>query len=145
MMRHLHSGRSTSITTAPESPSEELGRRQKRYAVMAVIFIATFTSAALLHRDTALALLLCGVAMTTLVLSVIGANVRSPRRRPVCRGHIVNETQATALGPGQAPAKIVEGHDAVLIVPGASRMISALLRGHATRALLRTATLRNIY
>jgi hypothetical protein len=57
---------------------------------MAAIFIATFTSAALLHRDTALALLLCGVAMTTLVLAVIGANVRSPRR-PAGSGHVVNE------------------------------------------------------
>jgi hypothetical protein len=47
---------------------------------MAAIFIASFTSAALLHRDTAVALVLCGVAMTTLVLAVIGANVRSPRR-----------------------------------------------------------------
>jgi hypothetical protein len=49
---------------------------------MAVIFVASFTVAALLHRDTALALLLCGVAMTTLVAAVIGANIRSPRRRP---------------------------------------------------------------
>jgi hypothetical protein len=58
---------------------------------MAAIFIASFTSAALLHSDTVLALLLCGVAMTTLVLSVIGANVRSPRRRRVGPGHVVNE------------------------------------------------------
>jgi hypothetical protein len=80
MMGRGHSHPPTSITTASESPAEELGRRQKRYAVMAAIFVATFTAAALLHRDTALALLLCGVAMATLVLSVIGANGRSPRR-----------------------------------------------------------------
>jgi hypothetical protein len=75
-----HSDRPASITNAPESPSEELSRRQRRYAGMAVIFVASFTAAAILHRDTALALLLCGVAMATLVLAVIGANVRSPRR-----------------------------------------------------------------
>jgi hypothetical protein len=57
---------------------------------MAAIFIASFTSAALLHRHTGVALLLCGVAMTTLVLSVIGANVRSPRRA-AGSGHVVNE------------------------------------------------------
>jgi hypothetical protein len=81
-MRHVRSNRPAVITSAPESLTQELDRRQRRYAVMAVIFVASFTVAALLHRDTALALLLCGVAMTTLVAAVIGANIRSPRRRP---------------------------------------------------------------
>ena len=80
MTRHDRSGRPASITNAPETPSEELSRRQRRYAVMAAIFVASFTAAAVLHRDTAVALLLCVVAMATLVLAVIGANVRSPRR-----------------------------------------------------------------
>jgi hypothetical protein len=80
MARFGHSDRPVSITTAPESPSEELGRRRRRYAAMAAIFIASFTAAALLHGDTAVALALCGIAMATLVVSVIGANVRSPRR-----------------------------------------------------------------
>lgn len=48
---------------------------------MAVIFIGSFTAAALLHRYTVVALVLCGVAMVTLLLAVIGANVRSPRGR----------------------------------------------------------------
>jgi hypothetical protein len=90
MTRHGHSDLPVSITTAPESPAEELGRRQRRYAVMAAIFIASFASAGLLHRFTAVALLLCAVAMTTLVLSVIGANVRSPRRRPG-PDHVISE------------------------------------------------------
>src|SRR4051794_24838214 len=103
MMRHGRSDRPESITTAPESPSEELGRRQRRYAVMAAIFIASFTSAALLHRHTVLALLLCGVAMTPLVLSVIGANVRAPRRRPADPGHVVNEHRQLRSTPAARP------------------------------------------
>jgi hypothetical protein len=103
MMRHRRSDRPASITTAPESPSEELGRRQRRYAMMAVIFIVSFTSAALLYRDTALALLLCGVAMTTLVLSVIGANVRSPRRRPAGPSHVVNEQRQLHSAQAKRP------------------------------------------
>jgi hypothetical protein len=102
-MRRVHSDRPASITTAPENPAEELGRRQRRYAVMAVIFIASFTSAALLHRETAVALLLCGVAMTTLVLSVIGANVRSPRRRRAGPGHVVNEHRHLRSAPAKRP------------------------------------------
>ena len=90
-MRRVHTHRPASITNVPESPSEELGRRQRRYAVMAAIFITSFTAAALLYRHTALALLLCGVAMTTLVLAVIGANVRSPRRGHAGPGRIVDE------------------------------------------------------
>ncbi len=70
---------------------------------MAVIFIASFTAAALLHRDTALALLLCGVAMTTLVWSVIGANVRSPRRRPAGPGRIVTEHRKLPSDPAKRP------------------------------------------
>jgi hypothetical protein len=91
MMRHRHPDRPAVITTAPESFSDELGRRKTRYAIMAAIFIASFTSAALLHRGTALALLLCGVAIVTLVLAVFAANVRSPRRRPASPGHVGNE------------------------------------------------------
>jgi hypothetical protein len=70
---------------------------------MAAIFIASFTSAALLHRDTALALVLCGVAMTTLVLSVIGANVRSPQRRPAGAGHVVNQHSQLRSAPATRP------------------------------------------
>jgi hypothetical protein len=70
---------------------------------MAAIFIASFTSAALLHRDTAVALLLCGVAIATLVLSVISANVRSPRRRPAGPGHIVNEHGQLRSVPAKHP------------------------------------------
>jgi hypothetical protein len=71
---------------------------------MAAIFIATFTSAALLHSDTVLALLLCGVAMTTLVLSVIGANVRSPRRRRLAApGHVVNVQRQLPSAPAKRP------------------------------------------
>lgn len=101
-MRRVHSDRPASITTAPESPSEELRRRQRRYAVMAAIFIASFTAAALLHRDTAVALLLSGVSMTTLVLAVIGANVRSPRRR-VGLGHVVDEHRQLRSAPAKRP------------------------------------------
>ena len=101
-MRHVHPQRPASITTAPENPSEELRRRQRRYAVMAVIFVASFTAAALLYRDTALALLLCGVAMTTLVLAVIGANVRSPRRR-AGPGRVVNDHRQLRPAPPKRP------------------------------------------
>lgn len=67
---------------------------------MAVIFIGSFTSAALLHRYTAVALLLCGVAIATLVVSVIGANVRSPRRWRGGVSHIADEPR-----PRSVPAK----------------------------------------
>lgn len=69
------------ITSAPESPPEELRRRQRRYAAMAVIFIGCFSAAAVLHSHQVLALVLCAVAIVTLVLAVIGANVRLPRGR----------------------------------------------------------------
>lgn len=103
MMRHGHSDRPALITTAPESRSQELGRRQTRYAIMAAIFIGSFSSAALLHRDTALALLLCAVAITTLVVAVIGANVRSPRRRPASPVHVVNEGSQLRSAPARRP------------------------------------------
>jgi hypothetical protein len=67
---------------------------------MAAIFIASFTSAGLLHRFTAVAVLLCGVAMTTLVLAVIGANMRSPRRRP---GHVISEHRQLGSAPAKRP------------------------------------------
>jgi hypothetical protein len=103
MLRHVRSDRPALITTAPESAKEELERRQRRYAVMAAIFIASFTAGALLHRDTALALLLCGIAMMTLVAAVIGANVRSPRRRPNGLGHPVHEERQLPSPPGEHP------------------------------------------
>ena len=103
MLRHVRSDRPALITTAPESAKEELDRRQRRYAVMAAIFIASFTAGALLHRDTALALLLCGIAMMTLVAAVIGANVRSPRRRPNGLGHPVHEERQLPSPPGEHP------------------------------------------
>ena len=102
MTRHRHSDRPTSITTVPESPSEELARRQRRYAVMAAVFIGCFTAAALLHRDTAVAVLLSVVAMMTLVLAVIGANVRSPRRRTGPRP-VANEQRQLRSGPAKRP------------------------------------------
>ncbi len=69
---------------------------------MAAIFITSFTAAALLHNDTALALLLAGVAMVTLVLAVIGANVRSPRRAG--RGHLISEQkQLNSAAPKRRP------------------------------------------
>jgi hypothetical protein len=69
---------------------------------MAAVFIASFAAAALLHRFTVVALLLCGVAMTTLVLSVISANVRSPRRRagPV---RVHNEHRQLSSAPTERP------------------------------------------
>ncbi len=70
------------ITSAAESPRKELERRRRRYGLLAVIFIGSFTAAGLLHRETVVALLLCGVSMVTLVVAVIGANTRKPRRRP---------------------------------------------------------------
>ena len=70
------------ITSAPEGPGEELARRQRRYAWSACVFIGSFTAATVLHRETVLALLLCGVAMVTLVAAVVGANTRTPQRRP---------------------------------------------------------------
>jgi hypothetical protein len=70
---------------------------------MAAIFIASFSSAALLHRDTALALLLCGVAIVTLVLAVIGANVRSPRRRPASPVHVVDRHKHLRSAPARRP------------------------------------------
>jgi hypothetical protein len=58
-------------------------------ATMAVIFTACFSAGALAHRHAALALLLCGIAMFTLVTAVIAANGRSRRHsgldHPVCR------------------------------------------------------------
>jgi hypothetical protein len=82
MQRHARSNRPAVITSASESPGEELKRRQRRYALLATIFIGSFTAAGLLHRETVLALFLCGVSMVTLVAAVIGANTRAPRRRP---------------------------------------------------------------
>jgi hypothetical protein len=82
MQRHARSNRPTVITSVPESPGEELARRQRRYVLSAVIFIGSFTAAGLLHRDTVLALFLCGLSIVTLVTAVIGANIRTPRRRP---------------------------------------------------------------
>lgn len=54
MMRHVSRSAGVHIDFAGE-PLGGVGRRQRRYAIMAAIFIASFTSAALLHHDTALA------------------------------------------------------------------------------------------
>jgi len=102
-MRRVRSDRPTSITTAPESISAELRRRQRRYAFMAAIFISSFTSAALLHRHTVLALSLCGLAAVTLVLAVIGANIRSPRR-PGRPAHVVSESRQLRSSPDNRPS-----------------------------------------
>jgi dolichol kinase len=82
MQRHARANRPALITSAPENPGEELERRRRRYALSAAIFIGSFTAAALLHRETVLALVLCVVAIVTLVAAVIGANTPKPRRRP---------------------------------------------------------------
>jgi hypothetical protein len=71
--------------------------------VLAAVFIASFTAAALLHRFTAVALVLCGVATTTLVWAVIGANVRSPRRRRARLGLVVDEHKQLRSGPAKRP------------------------------------------
>lgn len=81
-MQHARSNRPAVITSVAESPGEELKRRERRYVLSAAVFIGSFTAAGLLHRETVLALCLCGVSMVTLVMAVIGANVRAPRRRP---------------------------------------------------------------
>jgi len=70
---------------------------------MAAVFIASFTLAALLHRYTTVALVLCGVAMTTLVLAVIGANVRSPRRPRASTGHVASQRGQLSSGPAKRP------------------------------------------
>src|ERR1700761_7895278 len=103
MMRRHRPDRPALITTAPESPSQELGRRQRRYAIMAAIFVGSFTAAALLHRETALALLLCAVATATLVLAVIGANLRAPRRRAGSPGPVANERRRLRSSPPERP------------------------------------------
>src|SRR5436305_15040718 len=82
MQRHARANRPAVITSAPESPGDELERRRRRYALSAAIFLGSFTAAGLLYRETVLALFLCGVSMVTLVTAVIGANIRAPRRRP---------------------------------------------------------------
>ena len=89
-MRHVRSNRPALITAAPESPGDELDRRRKRYAIMAVIVISSFTASGLAYRHTALALLLCGIAMITLPAAVITANVRARPRRPHGRGHLLS-------------------------------------------------------
>ena len=63
MQWHARSNRPAVITSVPESPGEELERRRRRYALSAAIFIGSFTAAGLLHRETVLALLLCGVSI----------------------------------------------------------------------------------
>ena len=82
MQRHARSHRPAVITSVPESPGEELARRRRRYVLLAVVFIGSFTAAGLLHRETVLALFLCGVSIVALVTAVIGANIRTPRRPP---------------------------------------------------------------
>jgi hypothetical protein len=98
MQRHARSDRPALITSASEGPDDELRRRRTRYAIMAVICIACFTASGLVHRDTVLALLLCGIAMITLPAAVITANVRSRPRRPHRLDHLVR-------GPRQMPGQ----------------------------------------
>jgi hypothetical protein len=103
MLRRVGSNRPALITAAPESPDDELDRRRKRYAIMAVVFVACFTAGALAHRDTVLALLLCGIAIVTLLAAVITANVRSRPRRPNGLGHLVCGTQQLPQPPAGQP------------------------------------------
>jgi hypothetical protein len=69
---------------------------------MAANSIASFRSAAVLHPETVFAALLCGVALTTLLLSVILADARSPWQstRP---GHVVDERRHRRSSPGTQP------------------------------------------
>lgn len=99
MLGHVRSPRPALITAASESPDDELARRRKRYAVMAVVCIASFTAGGLAHRDTVLALLLCGVAMITLPAAVVIANVRCRPRRPRGLDHFVDR-------PRQLPGRL---------------------------------------
>ena len=69
---------------------------------MAAVFVASFASGALLHRDTVVALVLCGVAIATLVLAVIAANIRSPRR-PAGPRHVDYEQKRLPSGPATRP------------------------------------------
>jgi hypothetical protein len=70
---------------------------------MAAVFVASFALAALLHRFTAVALVLCGVAAATLVVAVIGANVRSPLQRRAGPGGVVSEHRHLRSGPVKRP------------------------------------------
>lgn len=99
MLHQVRSDRPALITTAPESSDQEFDRRHKRYAIMAAIFIASFTAGALTYRDTVLALLLCGVAMMTLIAAVIGANIRCRPRRPTGLGHLIGEERHLPPAP----------------------------------------------
>lgn len=102
-MRHVRANRPALITDAPESPDQEFDRRRKRYAIMAVIFIACFTAGALMHQDTVLALLLCGIAMVTLPVAVITANIPSRPRTPNAPGHLVRGAQHLPRTPARRP------------------------------------------
>jgi hypothetical protein len=99
MLRHRGSDRPALITTAPESAAAEFDRREKRYAIMAAIFVASFTAGALLHRHTVLALLLCGVAIMTLVSAVVAANVRSRPRKANGLANIVRRERQLPPAP----------------------------------------------
>ncbi|HEY7007323.1 MAG TPA: DUF3099 domain-containing protein [Jatrophihabitantaceae bacterium] len=100
-MRRHHPGsdRPALITTAPESAEQEFDRRTKRYAIMAAIFIASFTAGALLHRHTILALLLCGVAIVTLVAAVIMGNAHSRPRKANRFGHMMHRERQLPPSP----------------------------------------------
>jgi hypothetical protein len=101
MLHQVRSDRPALITTAPESSEQEFDRRHKRYAIMAAIFIASFTAGALIHRHTVLALLLCCVAMMTLVSAVVAANIRSRPRRPNGPGHLMDRERQLPPVPTQ--------------------------------------------
>jgi hypothetical protein len=99
MLHRVRSDQPALITTAPESSEEEFDRRHKRYAIMAAIFVASFTAGALTYRDTVLALLLCGVAMITLVSAVIAANTRSRPRRPNSLARLIDSARQLPPAP----------------------------------------------
>jgi hypothetical protein len=103
MLRHAR--RPALITTAPESPDEELDRRRKRYAIMAGIFTGCFVAGALLHRYTIVALLLCGAAIVVLLLAVITANTRTRPRRGNVQHNLAHEQR-------QLPSAGAEHRDA---------------------------------
>lgn len=75
-------GRPALITTAPENPDTEFGRRRRRYAITAAVCLACFTAGGLVARDSTVAgLLLCTASAVLLVAAVFGANTRSRPRR----------------------------------------------------------------
>lgn len=76
--------------------------KQLRYAAKCIECLAVLLFR--LGRDVVTPTDGVGVAMTTLVLSVIGANVRSPPRRRAGPGRVVNEHRQLRSAPAKRPS-----------------------------------------